>query len=130
MAQTFRFIASPQYSLSTLLVIVTCVACFFGGRASRNGEVALLSKKLEPLTARTDCVYSVAIVLREVDGGLCELSVGSDEGLKPHARGTLSRGDNLLGFVTVERMSGERSIASLDLRKGITVQKGDHVDFD
>ena len=109
---------------------MTCVACFFGGRASRNGEVALLSKKLEPLTARTDCVYSVAIVLREVDGGLCELSVGSDEGLKPHARGTLSRGDNLLGFVTVERMSGERSIASLDLRKGITVQKGDHVDFD
>jgi hypothetical protein len=113
-----------------LLIIVTCVACFFGGRASRNEEVAQLNKELDPFTARTECVYSVAIVLRKVDGGLCEISVGSDDGLKPHARGTLSRGDNFLGFVTAERIAGERSIARLDLRNGVTVQKGDRVNFD
>lgn len=130
MASPLRMILAPRYSLRTLLVIITAVACFFGGWASRNGEAARLNKKLEPFTARTECVCGVVTVLHEVDGGLCEISVGSDDGLKPHARGTLSRGDNFLGFVTVERIAGERSIARLDLRGRVTVQKGDHVDFD
>ena len=130
MARPLCMILAPRYSLSTLLVIMTAVACFFGGRASRNGEVARLNKKLEPFTARTECVYGVAIILREVDEGLCQISVGSDDGLKLDARGKLSRGDNFLGFATVERMSGDRSVARLELRNGAKVRKGDHVDFE
>ena len=130
MARPFRWIPAPRYSLGTLLLIMTSVACFFGGRASRNGEVIRLNKKLEPFTSSTECVYGVAVILREVEGELCEISVGSDDGLKPNARGTVSRGDSILGIAIVERMSGERSIARLDLRSGARVQKGDHVDFD
>ncbi len=121
---------APRFSLSTLLVVVTMVACFFGGRASRNGEVSQLLKDREGFALRTETACGTAIVLREVDGGLCEISVGRDDGLKPTDRGMVVRGDTMVGFVTARQMSVDRCFADVDLRSGTKVQKGDHVQFD
>jgi hypothetical protein len=129
MARILRYLHSPQYSLSTLFIIVTSVACFFGVRASRNREVAKLLRGQEAFTASTECTYRVAVILREVEGGLYEVSAGSEDGVKLNSRGTVSRGDTFLGLANFERMSGERSVVRLDRRFGAKVQRGDHVEF-
>lgn len=130
MVRPTRWIPAPRYSLSTLIVVVTMVACFFGGRASRNGEVSQLLKDREQFATRTEIVCCRAVVLREVDGGLCEISIGRNDGLKPNARGMVYRGANFVGFVTARQMSIDRCFAQLDLRSGMKVQKGDEVQFD
>lgn len=129
MARILRYLPSPQYSLSTLFIIVTSAACFFGGRASRNGEVAKLLEKQKPFTAASECVLRKVIVLRDEINGEFEISEGSEDGLKPSDRGDVFRKDEYLGIAVVQQTFGERSIVRLTLSRGLKVCKGDEMSF-
>jgi hypothetical protein len=129
MGRSLRFLPPLRYSLASLFVVTTCAACFFGGRASRNAEVVRLHKDLEPFLASTKRACGNAVVLH-VDNGLCEISIGRDDGLWANASGAVMRGDTFVAQASVQRMSSDRCVARLDVRAGYAVQKGDRVEFD
>ena len=121
---------APRHLFSTLLVIVILFVGYFGGWVPRSEEVTSDSSFLFSAPQPRDCVYVVAVVLREVDGGYYEASVGSDDGLKLKVRGMVVRGDEYLGEAVVQKMSGDRCLITLDLRSGASIRRGDHVQFE